>query len=312
MSHEHGPRAQRMPAWLSRPIAAPGRQSHVRGLLDELELGTVCESARCPNKGECFGSGTATFLVMGEVCTRSCGFCAVGRDRPAPLDPDEPRRVAEAAARMELTHAVVTCVTRDDLEDGGSRHVAAVVDALRRTLPDVSVEVLTSDFAGDLAQVDAVLDAGPDVFNHNVETVPRLYRAVRPEADYRRSLAVLSRAHAHASGIPVKSGLMVGLGETHEEVSRTIRDIHATGCSVLTIGQYLRPSKDNVPVAEFVSPERFERLGDEAREAGFVAVASGPFVRSSYRAAGLLEELDGEARGGPTCSPEGTGRRRRS
>ena len=280
-----------MPEWLSRPIAAPGRQSRVSALLEELELNTVCESARCPNKGECFGSGTATFLVMGETCTRSCRFCAVDRARPAPLDPDEPRRAAEAAAGMGLEHVVVTCVTRDDLEDGGSRHLAQVVHALRTRLPDVSVEVLTSDFAGDLAQVDAVLDAAPDVFSHNVETVPRLYDAVRPEADYRRSLAVLSRANAHPSGVPVKSGLMVGLGETDEELSRVIRDIRETGCSALTIGQYLRPSKDNTPVAEFVSPERFERLADEARETGFSAVASGPFVRSSYRAAGLLEEL---------------------
>ncbi len=295
MSYAHGPGVERMPEWLARPIAAPGRQSHVSGLLDELELNTVCESSRCPNKGECFGAGTATFLVMGDACTRSCRFCAVDQTSPAPLDPDEPRRVAEAAVGMRLGHVVVTCVTRDDVEDGGSRYLAAVVRALRTRLSDASVEVLTSDFAGDLAQVDVVLDAGPDVFDHNVETVPRLYGSVRPEADYQRSLAVLSRAHAHPSRVPVKSGLMVGLGETHDEIVRVIRDIRATGCCALTIGQYLRPSKRSAPVEEFVTPERFERLAEAARAVGFTAVASGPFVRSSYRAAGLLEELRRDA-----------------
>jgi lipoic acid synthetase len=279
-----------MPDWLARPIAAPGRQSHVRAVLDSLELDTVCESARCPNRGECFGEGTATFLVMGDVCTRSCSFCAVSGGAPAPLDAGEPRRVAEAAERMGLDHVVVTCVTRDDLPDGGAAHLAAICVGLAERLPRATVEVLTSDFAGDLSGVDAVLDARPSVFNHNVETVRRLYASVRPEAVYERSLAVLARASAHASGTYVKSGLMVGLGETHDEVVRAMRDIRETGASALTIGQYLRPTRESAPVAEFVEPARFERLADEARELGFSAVASGPFVRSSYRAAGLMRE----------------------
>jgi lipoic acid synthetase len=279
-----------MPDWLARPIAAPGRQSHVREVLDSLELDTVCDSARCPNRGECFGEGTATFLVMGDVCTRSCRFCAVGGGAPEPLDAGEPRRVAEAAERMGLEHVVVTCVTRDDLPDGGAAHLAAVCVELGERLPLATVEVLTSDFAGDLSGVDAVLDAGPSVFNHNIETVRRLYPSVRPEAVYERSLAVLARAAGRSSGASVKSGLMVGLGETYDEVVSTMRDVREAGASVLTIGQYLRPTRESAPVAEFVEPARFERLADEARELGFSAVASGPFVRSSYRAAVLMRE----------------------
>lgn len=254
-------------------------------MLRELRLNTVCQGARCPNRGECFASGTATFLVLGEACTRDCRFCAIATERPAAPDPDEPRRVAEAAARMELRHVVVTMVTRDDLPDGGAGHVAAVVAAVRGRLPSVRVEVLVSDFRGDEAAVDVVTAAHPDVFNHNVETVPRLYDSVRPQADYARSLRVLARAAEAGEGIPTKSGLMVGLGEEPAEVEEVLRDLRRAGVGIVTIGQYLRPSAAHLPVAEFVTPERFAFYADTARELGFTGVASAPFVRSSYHAA---------------------------
>jgi lipoic acid synthetase len=298
MSYEHGPGAARMPRWLSRPIAPPGRGAHVRGLLDELGLHTVCQSARCPNQGECFGNGTATFLIMGDVCTRGCRFCAVETGEPAPLDPDEPRRVAEAVERLGLSHVVVTSVTRDDLSDGGAGHFAGTVRAIREALPDVTVEVLTSDFAGDHGAVDLVVDAAPDVFNHNVETIPRLYPEVRPGADYRRSLGVLARAKRRCSTLPTKSGLMLGLGETLDEVRAVMRDLRVAGCDLLTIGQYLRPSKEHLPVAGFVSPDLFGALEDDALAMGFVAVASAPFVRSSYRAGEMSDALRDRGRPG--------------
>jgi lipoic acid synthetase len=273
-----------MPRWLVRPIAASGRSGEVRTVLHELSLHTVCQGAKCPNQGECFADGTATFLIMGPACTRHCAFCAVEAGRPEPLDPDEPRRVAEAAARMGLTHVVVTSVTRDDLDDGGSDHFARTVDEVRRRVPEATAEVLTSDFGGSLEAVDRVLDAGPDVLNHNVETVPRLYPSIRPEADYERSLSVLRHAAGHRGGALVKSGVMLGLGETAEEVVDVVRDLAGAGCSLLTLGQYLRPSRAHAEVAAFVEPEVFERLEAEARSVGFREVASAPYVRSSYRA----------------------------
>lgn len=287
MPYAHGPDAARMPEWLRRPIAAPGRQAKVRATLGELGLHTVCQSAKCPNQGECFASGTATFLIMGDACTRGCRFCAVETRPPAPLDPDEPRRLAEAAGRMSLTHVVVTTVTRDDLPDGGAAHFVAVIEALRESLPQVAVEVLTSDFAGNEAAVDLVAWARPDVFNHNVETVPRLYAEVRPGADYARSLHVLERVRATQPEMPTKSGLMLGLGETPNEVVEVMRDLRVVGCEMLTLGQYLRPSKRHLPVAAFVEPAVFAELEAEARALGFVAVASAPFVRSSYHASEL-------------------------
>ena len=293
MTYEHGPEARRMPAWLARPIVAPGRYSAVAATLDELRLNTVCRSAKCPNRGECYASGTATFLIMGDVCTRGCRFCAVEAGRPAPLDDDEPRRVAEAAARMGLTHVVVTSVTRDDLPDGGAAHFAAVVRALRERLSDARVEVLTSDFGGDGAAVDAVADALPDVFNHNVETVPRLYPTVRPAADFERSLGVLARVQERHPSMPTKSGLMLGLGETASEVEDVMRELRAAGCDLLTLGQYLRPSTRHLPVAEFVEPAVFAALRRRALELGFAAVASDPFVRSSYHASELSETVAG-------------------
>ena len=297
MTYEHGPTAERMPAWLARPITTPGRNAAVEQTLDELHLNTVCRSARCPNRGECYASGTATFLIMGDACTRGCRFCAVDTRVPGPLDPGEPRRLAEAASRMGLSHVVVTTVTRDDLPDGGAAHFVAVVEALRAAVPEARIEVLTSDFAGDLEAVDLVADAAPDVFNHNMETVVRLYPTVRPGADYERSLAVLARVKERHPHMPTKSGLMLGLGETGDEVEAVMRDLRANRVDLLTLGQYLRPSAKHLPVAEFVAPERFAELRALGYEMGFAAVASAPFVRSSYHAGELSDQAreDGTA-----------------
>lgn len=289
-AYEHGSseETKRLPSWLRRPLAQPGQYQVVDGLLGELRLNTVCQSAKCPNRGECFSSGTATFLIMGDACTRGCRFCAVETRVPAPLDDDEPRRVAEAAKRMELEHVVVTAVTRDDLHDGGAAHFVAVIEALRGTVPSATVEVLTSDFAGHMERVDAVTEARPDVFNHNLETVERLYPEVRPGADYQRSLQVLKRASGR--GMPTKSGLMLGLGETPEEVVGVMSDLRGVGCGLLTLGQYLRPSSKHLPVTEFVEPEVFRHLAREGRRLGFASVASAPFVRSSYHAREMTQE----------------------
>lgn len=287
MAYEHGEHARRMPAWMRRPIAREGEYSDVKRLLERLRLHTVCQSAKCPNRGECFAAGTATFLIMGDACTRGCRFCAVDTRPPVPLDPDEPARIGEAVSRMGLSHVVVTTVTRDDLSDGGAAHFVAVIEAVRAAAPAAHIEVLTSDFGGDLAAVDTVAGAAPDVFNHNVETVPRLYAEVRPGADYERSLRVLARVKERHPAMPTKSGLMLGLGETPAEVVAVMRDLRATGCDLLTLGQYLRPSARHLPVAEFVTPAVFDELATRARELGFSAVASSPFVRSSYHAGEL-------------------------
>ncbi len=289
MPYEHGPGSRRLPAWLRRPIAHGGEYAVVEGLLDELHLSTVCQEARCPNRGECFASGTATFLIAGDVCTRGCRFCAVESRRPGPLDPEEPERVAEAVARMALRHAVITMVTRDDLSDGAAEHVAATIRAIRARTPEVAIEVLVSDFGGQVAAVETVVDARPDVFNHNVETVPRLYETVRPGADYRRSLSVLAHAKECSSEMPTKSGLMLGLGETHDEVVAVMGDLREAGCELLTLGQYLRPSAEHLPVAAFIEPSEFAELARIGRRLGFSGVASAPFVRSSYHAAELLD-----------------------
>lgn len=276
---------RRLPDWLvikPQPVAQAGR---VRRVLAQLGLATVCTSARCPNRSECFSRGTATFMILGEVCTRRCRFCAVGQGTPQPVRADEPAALAEAAAKLDLRHVVITSVTRDDLPDGGAGHFARTIGALRQRLPQAVVEVLVGDFAGQAEAIDAVLAAGPDVFNHNIETVPRLYPAVRPQADYRRSLGVLSRAAA--ARLPqqlVKSGLMVGLGETPAEVAAVMAELRQAGCDVLTIGQYLQPARDKLPVAEFIPPAQFDAYRKDALAMGFVAVAAGPFVRSSYNA----------------------------
>jgi lipoic acid synthetase len=258
-----------------------------------LRLHTVCQSAHCPNQGECFARGTATFLILGNTCTRSCGFCAVGQGTPAAPDPAEPRRVAEAAARLGLRHVVVTSVTRDDLPDGGSGHFAATIAAVRAAC-EATVEVLTPDFQGSAGSLTRVLEARPDVYNHNVETVPRLYPRVRPQASYERSLELLRRAAAHGHGIMPKSGLMVGLGESHGEAVAVMKDLRRVGCEALTVGQYLRPSPAHLPVERFVPPEEFDQYRDEAKVLGFSVVAAGPFVRSSYHADALLKGVEAD------------------
>ncbi len=282
-------RAAGKPPWLRVrvPDAAPFRAT--AGLLDGLDLHTVCEEARCPNKGECFAAGTATFLVLGDACTRACGFCAVGRSstEPPPPDADEPRRVAAAAAGLRLSHVVVTSVTRDDLPDGGAAHYAATIGAIRAALPAASVEVLVPDFRGRPAALRTVLAARPDVLNHNLETVPRLYDEVRPGASYGHSLELLRAAAAgKRAGAPalVKTGLMLGLGETEDEVGAVLSDCVAAGADLVTVGQYLRPAAGCLPVVRYVHPDEFAALARLGERLG-VRVVAGPFVRSSYRAA---------------------------
>jgi lipoic acid synthetase len=262
--------------------------------LRRLHLHTVCESARCPNLHECFHRGAATFMILGNLCTRGCGFCSVPKGSAAKhefeLDPLEPAHVAEMAARMGLRYVVITSVNRDDLEDGGSRHFAETVREVRRALPQARVEVLTPDFCGDLNAVARVLDAGPHVFNHNMETIRRLYRRVRPQADYRQSLRVLEFAKNYRADVLTKSGLMVGLGEQPSEVHELLRDVRASGTDVATIGQYLQPTRRNLRVSEFVTPAQFDAYRDFGLSAGFRMVFSGPFVRSSYMADLVSEE----------------------
>ena len=277
------PRLER-PQWLRAP--APGGENYrdLKGLIDRLRLHTVCESAACPNVGECWNHRTATFMILGNVCTRRCGFCAVEKGAPLPVDYDEPRRVADAVEAMGLKFAVVTSVNRDDRRDGGAELFALVIRAIRRRVPGCGVEVLTPDFQGSHAAVETVLEAAPDVFNHNTETVPRMYRQVRLGARYERSLDVLAHAARTAPGIPVKSGLMLGLGETMGEVLQVMSDLRAQGVRILTLGQYLRPSPQHLPIVRYVPPEEFDELRRAACEMGFAHVESGPLVRSSYHA----------------------------
>ncbi len=278
-----------LPPWLKVKIRKRQLARATRDVLHEVGVHTVCEEARCPNIGECFSCGTATFLIMGPNCTRHCRFCAVHSARPLPLDPEEPKRVAQAAARLKLRHVVVTSVTRDDLPDGGAGHFAATCAAIRKALPQATVELLIPDCRGDAAALETIFAARPDVLNHNLETVRRLTPRVRPEADYDRSLRVLRLAdrwrREHGAPMLLKSGLMVGLGETFDEVLQALEDMRATGCEMVTVGQYLRPSPAHLPVARYVPPEEFGEIERAAREMGFKFVAAGPFVRSSYRAA---------------------------
>jgi lipoic acid synthetase len=259
-----------------------------------LSLVTVCEEARCPNIHECWArERTATFMLMGDICTRHCGFCAVQKGKPGELDADEPERVAEAAARLGLSHAVVTSVNRDDLPDGGASHFAATIGAIRRRLPGATVEVLIPDFSGHWEALETVLAAGPEILNHNTETVPRLYRRVRPDARYEQSLELLARADAFrrrsSTLLKTKSGVMVGLGETFDELLETLRDLRRASCDIATIGQYLQPYERRLPVERYYTPEEFERLRDEGEAMGFSRVESGPLVRSSYHARRALE-----------------------
>lgn len=273
------------PVWLRRPLPKGPLYGKVQGLLRHAGLHTVCEEARCPNQFECFGRGTATFLILGEICTRNCRFCNISGGKALPPNPGEPERLAEAAFRMGLSYVVITSVTRDDLEDGGALHFAQTIREIRKRLPHCGIEVLIPDFLGNSHSLETVLAAGPDVLNHNLETVPRLYPEVRPEALYERSLALIAHVAVHSSGIPPKSGLMLGLGEKDGEVLGAMEDLRNAGCRSLTLGQYLQPSEGHLPVKRFVPPPLFDFFGEKARDMGFEVVASGPFVRSSYRAA---------------------------
>ncbi|MGD2079659.1 MAG: lipoyl synthase [Nitrospirota bacterium] len=279
---------KRLPRWLRRRHSLSELRS-MKGLLRGHGLSTVCEEARCPNKAECFSKPTATFMILGDRCTRNCGFCSVESMAPSPPEADEPLRVAQAARAMGLRYVVVTSVTRDDLQDGGAGHFARTIGEIRRCLPGAKVEVLTPDFKGSAEALGIVLEAGPDVFNHNLETVPRLYSTVRPQADYNRSVELLRKVKEMSPGVRTKSGLMLGLGEGAGEVLETLRDLRGAGCDSLTLGQYLRPGKGNLPVAEYVEPEVFESLRGEALAMGFGFVASGPLVRSSMNAEELYE-----------------------
>ncbi len=279
------PLRPRLPEWLRIRLPTSDSFSHTRALLGELKLHTVCESARCPNHWECWSKGTATFMIGGDRCTRACGFCAVTTAKPFALEADEPARVAEATRRLRLRHVVITAVARDDLADGGADHFRRTIEAVRRLSPGIVIEVLTPDFNDRDDAIETVLSANPHVFNHNLETVRRLTPAVRSRATYDRSLSVLGKVKAKRGGtIYTKSGLMLGLGEKEAEVLTALADLRAIGCDVLTLGQYLQPTLRHLPVVEFVTPERFENYGRRAREMGFVHVASGPMVRSSYHA----------------------------
>lgn len=277
------------PLWLKRKIPAGATYQRVQKVLRSGGLHTVCQEALCPNMGECFSHSTATFLILGERCTRNCRFCAVEHGRPALPDPAEPARVAEAARTMKLRYVVVTSVTRDDMPDGGAGHFAVTVKEIRKAILNARVEVLVPDFQGKWDALALVLDAGPDVLNHNIETVPRLYPSVRPQAVYPRSLGLLKRAGDSDANLVTKSGLMLGLGERDEEVKDTLQDILDAGCGILTLGQYLQPSTEHLPVERYVSPEEFDAWRQIAFKMGFSEVASGPFVRSSYKAIELYE-----------------------
>jgi len=276
------------PEWLRIRLQTGESFGKIKGMMGQLKLHTVCEEARCPNIYECWSEGTATFMVMGDTCTRACGFCNVKTGRPEALDSHEPLHVAEAVQQMRLDHAVITSVDRDDLSDGGSAHIAQTIAEVRRLNPRTRVEVLIPDFQGNWEALQVVLEARPDVLNHNTETVPRLYRRVRNRADYAQTLELLSRAHqfrqTQAPQMLTKSGIMLGLGESSQEVEETIRDIRAQGTDVLTIGQYMRPTIKHLPVERYWSPEEFENLKDFALQLGFYFVESGPLVRSSYHA----------------------------
>ena len=273
---------RRLPSWLKRPMPQPG-MAYTSNVISDLRLETVCESAKCPNRTECWSKQTATFMILGNVCTRPCGFCSVPKGKTETLQADEPARVAEAAERLGLQYVVITSVTRDDLTDGGAEHFYECVLAVRERT-GAKVEVLTPDFLGNRAAISRVIASRPDVFNHNTETVPRLYHRVRRNAEYQRTLDLLKQVKDEAPDMPTKSGLMLGLGETLDELLDVFADLRAVGCDMLTLGQYLQPTPDHLPVERFVPPEEFDEIGVLAKRLGFGMVASGPFVRSSYHA----------------------------
>ena len=278
------------PKWLRRRLPPPGRNATVQAAIQGGGLHTVCAEAQCPNQMECFGRGTATFLLLGPSCTRRCTFCAVDKSVVRPVDPGEPARIADAVGQLELGFCVLTMVTRDDLPDGGAGHIVETVAAIRKERPGLGIEILISDLGGNWTALSKLLESRPEVLNHNVETVPRLYPEVRPQADYQRSLELLARASAHRPPLVTKSGVMLGLGEKREEVLATLQDIRRAGCRLLTLGQYLAPSERHHPVVRYVPPEEFAEYESFALEMGFSGVASSPFVRSSYQAGRLYEE----------------------
>jgi lipoic acid synthetase len=293
MSSERLTNAQRTrkPAWLKVPFPGGPRYLRLKAMLRALGLHTVCEEARCPNIGECFQAGTATFMILGDVCSRACRFCAVKSGWPVGLDGDEPLRVAEAVQRLGLRHAVITSVTRDDLPDGGAAVFADVVHHIRRLSPTTSVEVLIPDLQGSQQALATLIAARPDILNHNLETVQRLYPRVRPKAIYKRSLELLALAKSLDPTIPTKSGLMVGLGETREELLQAMADLLAAGCGILTIGQYLQPTPEQLPVARYYPPQEFRELAEEGQRLGFRHVEAGPLVRSSYHAERQIQNI---------------------
>ncbi len=282
---------ERLAPWLKKRLPKQDTVQEVRSLIEGLDLNTVCQSARCPNLNECWSRKAATFMIMGDICTRTCRFCTVPKGKPLSLDDAEPENVAEAAAKLELRHVVVTSVDRDDLPDQGAGHFADTIRAIRRRLPESVIEVLTPDFRGVSEMVDIVSDAEPDIFNHNLETVPRLYKRVRPGAGYQRSLDLLARVKERHAEQFTKSGLMLGLGEGEEELDQVLQDLRGVGVDILTLGQYLRPSLAQLPVERFIPPEEFARWEARGRELGFRAVAAGPFVRSSYNADEVYKAL---------------------
>ncbi|MCA8986441.1 MAG: lipoyl synthase [Planctomycetaceae bacterium] len=283
------PPRRRLPKWLKRPLPS-SEMAFTSNVIEDLQLETVCESAKCPNRTECWAQKTATFMILGNVCTRPCGFCSVPKGKTGEILVDEPQRVAEAAARLGLQYVVITCVTRDDLPDGGAEHFYECIHAVRERT-GAEVEVLTSDFRGNRKSISRVIEARPDVFNHNMESVPRLYHRVRRNAVYQRSLDLLKQVKDECPEMPTKSGLMLGLGETIEEVLDVAADLRGVGCDILTIGQYLQPSGQQLPVERFVPPEEFDQLGEQCRQLGFSMVASGPFVRSSYHAGEMASHV---------------------
>lgn len=277
---------ERLPEYLKRPIIDTDKTRTVRKILKTKCLNTVCENARCPNKNECYTKNTATFLIMGNVCTRNCRYCNIGCAKPEPLDKNEPEHVAEAIQALGLKYAVITSVTRDDLPDGGAGHFAECITEIRKLMPDVKVEILTPDFKGDRNSLDTIIKANPEVFNHNIETVQRLFKTARPQAIYTRSLEVLKYVKEN-SNITTKSGLMVGLGESFEEIEQTLNDLCKVGCDIVTIGQYIQPSKEHLPVEKYYTLEEFEELKKLAEKCGINHYQIGPLVRSSYNAAEL-------------------------
>jgi len=289
ISKQHNKGQTPKPYWLKRKIPSGSTYQKVKNLFRDFRLNTVCREAQCPNEGECFSRGTATFLILGRFCTRACGFCAIEHGTSGQPDPDEPYNIAEAVQRLGLNYVVITSVTRDDLPDDGADHFTKTIGEIRKRVPKVRIEILVPDFQGSTEAIKTVVESCPDVINHNIETVPRLYRDARPKADYYRSLSLLKLVNQYAPDITTKSGIMLGLGESFREVREVMSDLLDVNCFILTLGQYLQPSYNHLPVRRFVTPEQFDWWKDEALKIGFRGVESGPFVRSSYNARELYE-----------------------